>query len=141
MTAQDKPSASDQKAVKKIGKPVTSEEIDEFGKLKDIHERSRHHRTIINAWKQQQDQDRKMRKMYATWLMVAMSGQIAGIYVIFILIGFGFLEYQQWTMNTFIMSVFAEVGAMVLLVVKYLFPSTSDKVLDLIDRFRTKEPR
>lgn len=79
MTAQDKPSASDQKAVKKIGKPVTSEEIDEFGKLKDINERSRHHRTIINAWKQQQDQDRKMRKMYATWLMVAMSGQIAGI--------------------------------------------------------------
>jgi len=141
MAAKDNLPATVQKVVEKIGKPVTSAEIDEIGKLQDIQERSRHHRTIINAWKQQQDQDRKMRKMYANWLMVAMSGQIVGINVIFILIGCGLLEFQQWTTNTFVMSVFAEVSAMALLVVKYLFPATSDKVLDLIDRFRTKDQK
>lgn len=141
MAAKDQLPATVQKVVEKIGKPVTSAEIDEIGKLQDIQERSRHHRTIINAWKQQQDQDRKMRKTYATWLMVAMSGQIVGINIIFILIGCGLLEFQRWTTNTFVMSVFAEVSAMALLVVKYLFPATSDKVLNLIDRFRTKDQK
>jgi hypothetical protein len=141
MAAKDRLPAAVQPVVEKIGKPVTSAEIDEIGKLQDIRERSRHHRTIVKAWKQQQDQDRKMRKMYATWLLLAMSIQIVGIHVIFILIGVGLLEFQQWTTNTFIVSVFAEVSAMALLVVKYLFPATSDKVLDLIDRFRTKNQK
>jgi hypothetical protein len=39
------------------------------------------------------------------------------------------------------MAVFAEISALVLLVVKYLFPATSDKILELIDRFRTKDER
>ena len=38
------------------GAPVTSEQVDAIGKLQDIRERGRHHRTIVNAWKQQQDQ-------------------------------------------------------------------------------------
>ena len=49
MAAKDKLPATVQKVVEKIGKPVTSAEIDEIGKLQDIQERSRHHRTIINA--------------------------------------------------------------------------------------------
>lgn len=141
MATKDRLPAAVQPVVEKIGKPVTSAEIDEIGKLQDIRERSRHHRTIVRAWKQQQDQDRKMRKTYATWLLLAMSAQIVAIHIIFILIGTGGLEFQQWTTNTFVMSVFAEVSAMALLVVKYLFPATSDKVLDLIDRFRTKDQK
>ena len=50
------------------------------------------------------------------------------------------LTFEQWTANTFLMAVFAEISALVLLVVKYLFPVTTDKILELIDRFRGKEP-
>jgi hypothetical protein len=139
MASKEKLPATIQRVVEKIGKPVTSAEIDDLGKLHDIQERGRHNRTIINAWKQQQEQDRKMRKMYATWLMIALSIQMGGINIIFILIGCGLLKFEQWTTNTFVMAVFAEISAMVLLVVKYLFPATSDKVLELIDRFKTKD--
>lgn len=124
--------------VEKVGGPVTSDQIDAIGKFQDIQERGKHHRTIVNAWKQQQDQDRKMRKLFATWLMIAMSLQVAALQMIFLLIGCGVLKFEEWTAKTFVMSVFAEVGGLVLLVVKYLFPATSDKILDLLDRFRVK---
>jgi hypothetical protein len=82
-----------------------------------------------------------MRRQYATWLMVAMSLQSVAINVVFVLIGCGLLKFDAWTTNTFIISVFAELSALVLLVVKYLFPATTDKILDLIDRFRARDPK
>jgi hypothetical protein len=145
MAAKDKLPAKIQQAIEQIGVEVevggqvTSDQTDALGKLHDIQERGKHNRTIINAWKQQQDQDRKMRKMYATWLMIAMSGQVVAVNVVFVLIGCGLLKFEPWTANTFIMAVFTEISALVLLVVKYLFPTTSDKVLELIDRFRVKD--
>ncbi len=125
--------------VVEVGAEVTSEQIDHLGKLQDIQERSKHRRTIVSVWKQQQDQDRKMRKTYANWLMGAMSVQVFAINVVFVLIGTGVLKYEQWTANTFVMATFAEIGALVLLVVKYLFPTTADRILDLIDRFKEGE--
>lgn len=68
-----------------IGAPVTSDQIDAIGKLQDIQERGRHHRTIIKAWKDQQEQDRKLRKWCANWLMGAMCLQVIAIYIIFVL--------------------------------------------------------
>ena len=77
-----------------------------------------------------------MRKLYANWLMGAMSIQVVAINVIFVLIGCGVLKFEQWTANTFVTATFAEISALVLLVVKYLFPATTDRILDLIDRFK-----
>ncbi len=37
------------------------------------------------------------------------------------------------------MAVFVEISALVLLVVKYLFPQTSDKVLERIDRLKREK--
>jgi hypothetical protein len=127
--------------VEKVGSPVTRGQVDDLGKLHDLRERGKHQRTIVNVWKQQQDQDRQMRKLYATWLMVAISVQVVAINVILILLGCGVLKLEQWTANTFVMAAFAEISALVLLVVKYLFPATSDKVLELIDRFRVKDQK
>lgn len=127
---------AEQVGVVEVGDPVTSEDIDNLGKLQNIQERTKHHRTIINAWKQQQDQDREMRKLYANWLIGIMSIQVVAINVIFVLIGRGFLKFEPWTVNTFVTATFAEIGALVLLVVKYLFPATTDRILDLIDRFK-----
>jgi hypothetical protein len=139
--AKDQLPAEIQQAIKdagvaEVGPEVTREQIDKFGKLQDIQERTRHHRTIVRVWKQQQDQDRMMRKMYASWLMGAMSVQVVAINIIFMLIGCGVLKFEQWTANTFVMATFAEISALVLLVVKYLFPATTDRILDLIDRFK-----
>jgi hypothetical protein len=118
--------------------PDPPEKVDEdlLDQLRENKERRRHQSAIINAWKQQQTQDREIRRVYANWLMVVMSLQIVVINVIFILIGCGLLKFEQWTANVFITAVFAEISALVLLVVKYLFPATADKILDLIDRFK-----
>ncbi len=75
-----------------------------------------------------------MRRQYANWLILAMGFQILAINVVFILIGCKVLVFEQWTANTFIMSVFAEVAALVLLVVKYLFARPDDTLLKLAGR-------
>jgi hypothetical protein len=64
--------------------------------------------------------------------MIAMGIQIIVVNVIYVLMGCQLLKYEEWTANTFIMGVFAEVAALVLLVVKYLFNLPSDKILDLM---------
>jgi hypothetical protein len=116
--------------------PPEPPDEDLLDQLRENKERRRHQSSIINAWRQQQIQDREMRRVYANWLMVVMSLQIVLINVIFVLIGLAILKFEQWTANVFITAVFAEISALVLLVVKYLFPATTDKILDLIDRFK-----
>ena len=71
--------------------------------------------------------------------MLAMALQIGVINIVFILIGMKVLVFEQWTANTFIMSVFAEVAALVLLVVKYLFARPDDTLLRLAGRKRQRE--
>lgn len=111
--------------------------MDSYGKLRQIEDRSHQVRTIVKAWKDQQAQDRKMRERYANYLIAAMGLQALVVNVIFVLIGCAVLNFEPWTARTFIMSVFAEMAAMVLIVVKYLFTPSSDKVL----QFLSEKPR
>lgn len=120
-----------QNIVTRIGDAVTPADIDAYGKWQDIRDQSYRLRTVLGAWKTQQNQDRTMRRHYANWLMLAMGFQIVAINIVFILMGCKVLVFEQWTANTFIMSVFAEVAALVLLVVKYLFARPDDTLLKL----------
>ncbi len=117
--------------VTQVGEPVTTSQIDAYGKWQDIRDQSYRLRTVLSAWKSQQSQDRTMRQQYAWWLMFAMGAQIVVINVVFVLIGCKVLVFEPWTANCFIMSVFAEVAAQVLLVVKYLFARPDDTLLKL----------
>lgn len=119
--------------VQDVGNPVTSSDVDTFGKLRQIEDRSHQVRTLVKAWKDQQTQDRKMRERYATCLIGAMGVQALVVNVVFVLMGCGVLTFEAWTARTFIMSVFAEIAAMVLIVVKYLFTPSSDRVLQFLD--------
>src|SRR4051812_19862111 len=107
--------------VAEVGDPVTSADVDTYGKLRSIHDQSLRVRTIVDAWKLQQEQERGMRERYATVLITAMIAQSIVINVIFVLIGLGKLTYEPWTARVFVMAVFAEIAAMVFFIVKYLF--------------------
>ena len=107
--------------VEKIGHPVSSEEIDVYGQLTSIRDRSHRLRTLVKAWKDQQTQDRKLREKYANWLMLALAIQAVIVNVAFVLLGVGLLTVEPWTARTFIVAVFGEIAALVLLVVRYLF--------------------
>ncbi len=123
--------------VQDVGQPVSSSDLDSYGKLRQIQDRSHQVRTIVKAWKDQQAQDRTMRERYANYLIAAMGIQALTVNVVFVLMGCGVLSFEPWTARTFIMAVFAEIAAMVLIVVKYLFTPSSDKVLQFLDEKKT----
>jgi hypothetical protein len=118
--------------VKSIDTPVSSDEIDTYARLRDVEDRSHRVRTILDAWSNQQTHDRNMRQRYASWLAWIMSAQLLVLNVVFVLIGTGTLKLQEWTVNLFVISVFGEIVGLTIIVVKYLFPTTSDKLLDLL---------
>ena len=117
------------KHVKKMGKPVTSKDVDSYAKLQDVRDQSHRLRTFVRAWKDQQAQDRKMRERYANLLLWGMGIQTAFVNLIVVLIGCKVLVLEQWTGQIFIVSVFAEIAALVLVVTKYLFRGTDDSAL------------
>lgn len=129
-----------QALVKDIGRPVSSAEVDIFGRLQEIQDRSHRVRTIVKVWKDQQTQDRRMREHYARCLMLALAIQAVVVNVVFVLIGFRVVTFEQGTVQAFILSVFGEIAALVLLVMKYLYTPSSDKILDFLDE-RGKGPR
>src|SRR5438105_3981457 len=82
--------------VQDVGKPVSSSDVDSYGKLRQIQDRSHQIRTIVKAWKDQQVQDRNMRERYATYLIVAMAMQALVVNGVFVLMGCGVLTFEAW---------------------------------------------
>lgn len=128
-----------QKLVKAVGRPVTSADIDSYGKLRDIEDRSHRLRTIVKAWKDQRTQDRALRQKYAHWLIVGMAAQAVAVNAVFVAIGTGRMAVEEWTARIFIIAVFGEIAGMVLLVVKYLFTPASESILKYLDPPSPKE--
>jgi hypothetical protein len=111
--------------LEEVGEVITPEKVSLYKEVREVHQWHETERIRVAAWKEQQIQDREMRKNYATWLLIAMSFQVVAINVVYVLMGLKYLEFQPWTANTFIMSVFAQIAALVLVVVKYLFAPVS----------------
>ncbi len=124
--------------VERVGNSLSTDDVDVYGRLKEIENETFRLRTVLAAWKTQQSQDRKMREKYARWRMVLMSAQMVVINIVFILIGCGLLDFEEWTANTFIMAVFSEIAALVVIIVKFLFTRPDDTLLNLIDRPRQR---
>lgn len=121
-----------QNLIRDVGRFVSLSDVDTYGKLRQIQDRSHLIRTIVKAWKDQQSQDRTMRDRYAYYLIAAMGIQALIVNIVFVLMGCSVLTFEPWTAKTFILSVFAEIASMVLIVVKYLFTPSSDRVLQLL---------
>jgi amino acid permease len=131
MKGSTDPSIPLPKVVEKVGKPVSPQDVDTYGRLKEIHDHSHRTRTIVGAWKKQQTEERAMRRTYATSLLIALGVQAILVNTIYILVGCKILVFDPWTSRTFIMAVFAEIAAMVFWIVKYLFRQTGNEVLQL----------
>jgi hypothetical protein len=127
--------------VKQLGKPVTSREVDTYSKLQSVRDQSHRLRTVVRAWKEQQAQERKLRDRYANLLIWGMGIQVLFINVIIILLGTNLITLEPWTARTFVVSVFAEITALVLVVVKFLFrgPDGSDLAAELCRERKSDE--
>jgi len=119
--------------ITEVGKPVTPSDVETLDRYAQIRDRSYQLRTFVEAWKEQQNSDRKMRSRYATWILIVVSVQIILINIAFFMIGAKVLEIEKWVANVFITAVLIEVSSLVLIVVKYLFPEGMKSAVDLID--------
>ncbi|HSK74449.1 MAG TPA: hypothetical protein VK892_22300 [Pyrinomonadaceae bacterium] len=118
-----------------IGKPLTdSSQIDDYEKLEKIRNRSQKLQIILKTWETQQTEERNMRKTYAKWLLIALFAQIVLINTIFFFIGFGLMTVERWVATTFIIAVFFEISALLLVVVNYLFPKVGSELITLLEK-------
>lgn len=117
-----------------VGKAVSSDDIDTYRQLLEIEDKSYQLRTAIGAWETQQTQERMLRRSYAGWLLVLLFLQVIVINVVFFLIGLEYLVVEQWVAKTFIIAVFAEIAAMTLVVVRYLFPKGASNFPDILNQ-------
>jgi hypothetical protein len=103
--------------------------------VQDVKDKSHAIRAMVGAWKKQQDEERRLRARYATWLLAAMSFQVLCLIAAFFLIGTGVLHVDQWVATAFMVGIFSEVAAMTLIVVKYLFPPVPHDIAGLLEKF------
>lgn len=71
--------------------------------------------------------DRKLKKTYATWFILILIGQLLIMNVVFFMVGFGYLTFQEWTLNLYMTGTLLEVFGVILVITKNLFPTKSDK--------------
>ncbi len=118
-----------------VGEPLkSSAQIDNYGRLEEIRNRSQKLQIILNTWNTQQTEERNLRRTYAKWLLIALFSQIVLINAAFFLIGFGLMAVEKWVATTFIIAVFFEISALLLVVVNYLFPKVGSELIKLLEK-------
>jgi hypothetical protein len=118
-----------------VGKPLnSSRDIDHFERIEEIRNRSRKIKTVLTAWETQQKEERLLRRTYANYLLFVLYFQIILINAAFFAIGLRYIVVEKWLATTFILAVFFEIAALVLVIVKYLFPKVGSEVLNLIEK-------
>lgn len=117
-----------------LGAPVTSDEVDTYGRLQEIRDKSKKQSTILAAWENQHKEERKLRKTYASWLLIGLFFQMLLVNAAFFAIGFKLIQVDIWVANAFILAVFSEIASMTFFVIKYLFPKVSSDVLATLEK-------
>ena len=91
---------------------------------------------VLDSWEKQTKQERDLRRHYAKYLLWSLFAQAIVVNIAFFMIGWKFIEVEEWTARIFILAVFSELSAMVFFIVKYLFAPTDENVLRLIEKLK-----
>ncbi len=66
--------------------------------------------------------DRELKKTYAFWFLWILIGQLIIMNGIFIAVGFGLLQFEEWPLNLYMGGTLAEVFGVIFVITKNLFP-------------------
>lgn len=116
---------SDLPVVASIGDELTPEKARLAITLQDARSKTEVLRAVLNTWLSHTDQERSLRKSYASWLLCLFAIEVIAALVLFILLGAGVLVVSDWIATAFFVSVFTEVAACATLVTRSLFPATN----------------
>lgn len=124
--------------VEEIGEAIRSnEDLDEkrvasYERVTKAKDQSFKLITLVNAWQRQNKAERKLRQRVAWCILIALALQIVLINTTFFLMGFKVMVADADLAKIFVLAVFAEIVAMVLIVLRYLFPQTGNDFLQLM---------
>lgn len=94
---------------------------------------------ILDIWKEQQNNDRDMRKTISYWILGILGVEVLAANVAMFCLGFGFMTISDpWLTKIFFTAVFAQVVAILMFVIKNLFPERKSDNLDDVTKMVSK---
>jgi hypothetical protein len=123
-----------------VPRPIRPGDVsaDEWVKISDARMRRDMVDRVLDKWGQQQDEDRKLRRFVAIWLLGLMTVEVGVLFVAFLVLTYvpPSIEINQWLASSFVVGVFGQVAAMAFAVIGYLFPKTQTRrdALDVLDK-------
>lgn len=109
-------------------------DIDVQERLQGIRARYYKLETLLETWKQDQKAERWLRGGYAVALLLILLLELGFVATFAVYIGVGKFNVSPWIANGFILGALGQIITMVNMVMKYLFPAQSTKLLDMIDK-------
>ncbi|MBS3797173.1 hypothetical protein [Pseudoalteromonas sp. BDTF-M6] len=78
---------------------------------------------LINEQVEDSKADRELKKSYANWFIIILIGQLIVMNAAFFCVGFGWLSFDEWSLNLYMGGTLAEVFGVILVITKNLFPT------------------
>ncbi|WP_462410373.1 hypothetical protein [Neobacillus sp. Marseille-QA0830] len=117
---------------------VSASDVEVINSYQAAQDQSYKIRTVITTWKEQQTQERKMRRNIAYFILSALFIEVIAGNVYLWNIGSGKLKLSEWVTNIFFAGLFSQVAAMATIVIRNLFPKPqkdhSASIAELIEK-------
>lgn len=110
------------------------ETLDVYERQVRITDSSHRLRTMLDAWRDQQSDERSLRSKFAGAMLGAVLLEILIAATALFLLGFGIMKLDQWVANVFFGGVFLQTVGMASVVLRYLFPDKSSGLLDVLQK-------
>ncbi|MBO9490351.1 hypothetical protein J7384_08260 [Endozoicomonas sp. G2_1] len=81
---------------------------------------------LVNERVEDSKADRELKKSYARWFVYILIGQLIVMNIAFFCVGFGWLSFDEWSLNLYMGGTLAEVFGVILVITKNLFPTKSN---------------
>lgn len=113
-----------QSFIKKDYGQVREEEIQAYERVTEADLKKYKTRMLIDTWKDQQKDERVLRKNVAHWILIGLFIQFIIGNIAWFLIGFRLMEFDKLVVNLFFVGMYTQLVTITLIVVKNLFPNT-----------------
>lgn len=90
--------------------------------------------SLIDTWKSQQEANRELKTKYGKWVMRLLFAEMLFISGILLAVGTGILNFDEWVINAFVVTVFGQIMGVVYIIVKNLF-SDGNEIIDIIKEY------
>ncbi|MGC1137782.1 hypothetical protein V7E39_09490 [Bacillus sp. B38] len=105
---------------------ITPEQAEVFKNIQQVKDNSFKIRQVISTWKENESNERKMRKKIAYFILFTLGVEMVLGNAILMLIGFlPDFRPPEWTCNLFFTGMYTQIVAVATIVVRNLFPPTT----------------